>query len=327
MNKGKRIGLIIGTAILSIILVVVFSTVAVRSTTVKKSIDLGNKYLAEGNYKEAIIAFEKAIKIDSKNTDVKETLDVLYIYEEVVELIAEGEIDKAQEKLEEIKDMPKFDIIKEYVNEVEEEIEEIRLEENDQILERLNKEEVKNLNKELTQLGDAMTENYDRDDYDTTKLVHSIYVYVMKNNSLSELIQKEIINGEMYFTLTKEKIEEIAKKLFNVEIDHSKFVYDQTYELNVVDDKYASRIWFNEMLVDISIVDKITKVDKNTYSINFTQYTIDDYEYFEARDLIIEQNMLDKCMVIGTGIVEVKEEKVGDEVVYYFSKYQRSYNF
>ena len=123
MNKGKRIGLIIGTALLSIILVIIFSTVAVRSTTIKKSVDLGNKYLAEGNYEEAIIAFEKAIKIDSKNTDVKETLEVLYVYEEVVELIAEGEIDKAQEKLEEIKDMPKFDIIKDYVNEVEEELE------------------------------------------------------------------------------------------------------------------------------------------------------------------------------------------------------------
>ena len=61
MNKGKRLGLIIGTVILSIILVVTFSTVAVKSTTVKKSVELGNKYIAEGNYKEAIIAFEKAI--------------------------------------------------------------------------------------------------------------------------------------------------------------------------------------------------------------------------------------------------------------------------
>ena len=61
MNKGKRIGLIIGTSILSIILVIIFSTVAVKSTTVKKSVELGNKYIAEGNYKEAIIAFEKAI--------------------------------------------------------------------------------------------------------------------------------------------------------------------------------------------------------------------------------------------------------------------------
>ena len=123
MNKGKRLGMIIGTAILSIIIVVVFSTVAVRSNTVKKSVDLGNKYLAEGNYEEAIIAFEKAIKIDSKNTEVKETLDVLYIYEEVVELIAEGEIDKAQEKLEEIKDMPKFEIIKDMAESIEQVIE------------------------------------------------------------------------------------------------------------------------------------------------------------------------------------------------------------
>ena len=97
MNKGKRIGLIIGTAILSIILVVVFSTVAVRSTTVKKSVELGNKYIAEGNYKEAIIAFEKAINIDTKNKDVKETLDILYIYEEIDELVIAGDLTAAQE--------------------------------------------------------------------------------------------------------------------------------------------------------------------------------------------------------------------------------------
>ena len=123
MNKGKRIELIIGTAILSIILVVVFSTVVVRSNTVKKSVDLGNKYLAEGNYEEAIIAFEKAIKIDSKNTEVKETLDVLYIYEEINELVIAGDLTAAQTKLEEIKDMPKFDIIKDMAESIEQVIE------------------------------------------------------------------------------------------------------------------------------------------------------------------------------------------------------------
>ena len=123
MNKGKRIGLIIGTAILSIILVVVFSTVAVRSTTVKKSVELGNKYIAEGNYKEAIIAFEKAINIDTKNKDVKETLDILYIYEEIDELVTAGDLTAAQTKLEEIKDMPKFDIIKEMAESIEQVIE------------------------------------------------------------------------------------------------------------------------------------------------------------------------------------------------------------
>ena len=124
MNKGKRLGLIIGTVILSIILVVTFSTVAVKSTTVKKSVELGNKYIAEGNYKEAIIAFEKAINIDTKNKDVKETLDVLYIYEEIDELVIAGDLTVAQEKLEEIKDMPKFDIIKDMVENIKENIEE-----------------------------------------------------------------------------------------------------------------------------------------------------------------------------------------------------------
>ena len=79
MNKGKRLGLIIGTAILSIILVVVFSTVAVRSTTVKKSVKLGNKYIAEGNYKEAIIAFEKAINIDTKRKIAMAFLKLFFI--------------------------------------------------------------------------------------------------------------------------------------------------------------------------------------------------------------------------------------------------------
>ena len=86
--------------------------------------NLGNKYLSEGNYEEAIIAFEKAIKIDSKNTDVKETLDVLYIYQEIDELYIAGDLISAQEKLEEIKDMPKFDIIKDMVESIREDIEE-----------------------------------------------------------------------------------------------------------------------------------------------------------------------------------------------------------
>ena len=124
MNKSKRLGIIIGTAILSIILVVAFSTVAVRSTTVKRTVELGNKYISEGNYKEAIIAFEKAINIDSKNTDVKETLDILYIYKEIDQLVIAGDLTSAQEKLEEIKDMPKFDIIKDMVENIKENIEE-----------------------------------------------------------------------------------------------------------------------------------------------------------------------------------------------------------
>ena len=123
MNKAKRLGIIVGTSILSIILVVVLSVIAVRSNTVKKSVELGNKYIDEGNYKEAIIAFEKAINIDSKNTDVKETLDVLYIYEEIDKLVISGDLKTAQEKLEEIKNMKKFDGIKYMAESIEQVIE------------------------------------------------------------------------------------------------------------------------------------------------------------------------------------------------------------
>lgn len=123
MDKQKRKKLMIAMSIVLIILIIAFSTVAVRSSTAKKSIDLGNKYIIEGNYEQAIIAFEKAIKIDSKNTYVKETLDVLYTYEEIIELVEQGEVEKAQEKLEEIKEMPQFNIVKNPLKEVEDEIE------------------------------------------------------------------------------------------------------------------------------------------------------------------------------------------------------------
>ncbi len=45
------------------------SAVSVETMSVADYLDLGNKYLSEGNYEEAIIAFTAAIDIDPNNTD------------------------------------------------------------------------------------------------------------------------------------------------------------------------------------------------------------------------------------------------------------------
>lgn len=61
-------------------------------TTWQGQYDLGIRYLSEGNYEEAIIAFTVAIEIDPKNKDAYLGLAEVYI--------AQGEFDKAEEILE-----------------------------------------------------------------------------------------------------------------------------------------------------------------------------------------------------------------------------------
>ena len=61
-------------------------------TTWQGQYDLGIRYLSEGNYEEAIIAFTAAIEIDPKNKDAYLGLAEVYI--------AQGEFDKAEEILE-----------------------------------------------------------------------------------------------------------------------------------------------------------------------------------------------------------------------------------
>ena len=106
--------------ILTIIFIVGYYITTTKSSNIRKNLELANKYIAYGNYKEAIFKFENVINTDNKNIDAKQSLDILYAYEEVSELVAEDYITKAQEKIDEIKEMPKFYIIKYKIEEIEE---------------------------------------------------------------------------------------------------------------------------------------------------------------------------------------------------------------
>lgn len=68
-KKIISIGIII-TAIVILSSIVIYSSV-IKPQKYSEYLDLGNKYLLEGNYEEAILAFEKAIKIDEKSTEAR----------------------------------------------------------------------------------------------------------------------------------------------------------------------------------------------------------------------------------------------------------------
>lgn len=85
-----------GIAVLIYIVVAVTIVACTRSVSdkVNKQLDLGNKYLLENNYKEAILDFEKVIEIEPGNIEARIGLAKAYIGDE--------KLNKAKRILEEI---------------------------------------------------------------------------------------------------------------------------------------------------------------------------------------------------------------------------------
>ena len=118
-NKKSKRGIRVVLSSIVLITVIFMSAKVTRAATLKKALELGNKYLVENKYDEAIVEFEKVIKIDKKNSDIKDTLDILYVNREIGNLIAQGEYEKAQDKINEIKGLPKYEIINSVLSEKE----------------------------------------------------------------------------------------------------------------------------------------------------------------------------------------------------------------
>ena len=69
----KKLKIIIGLVAV-LLFITVLCAVTVRGeqkSRTKKQVELGNKYLSSGKYKEAVLAFEKAISIDKRNVDAR----------------------------------------------------------------------------------------------------------------------------------------------------------------------------------------------------------------------------------------------------------------
>ena len=58
----------------------------------KECLDLGQKYMTEMNYEEAIIAYNKALEVDPKNVEAYQALANIYEFQ--------GDIDQARSTME-----------------------------------------------------------------------------------------------------------------------------------------------------------------------------------------------------------------------------------
>ena len=83
MNKVfKKRNYILSAVLLSVILIVVIVLACrqvARSNEVKSSIEMGDRYLSELDYEQAVVAYQMALDIDAKN--VKANLGLAEAYE------------------------------------------------------------------------------------------------------------------------------------------------------------------------------------------------------------------------------------------------------
>lgn len=104
VNKRLRLLIFVAIIIPSVI-VVIISLNVFKNERIKRTINSGIQYLIEENYNEAIIEFEKVIKIDKNNTKIKEMLKLLYQYKNIEDLIINNNYKKAIEEIEAVKEI------------------------------------------------------------------------------------------------------------------------------------------------------------------------------------------------------------------------------
>ena len=117
MNKvittdKKRTTLIILTGLAVCIiaaLIISFAVAGGNDEKLQKQLDLGNKYLEEMDYEQALVAFEAALDIDPMNADAYLGIVEVYIrtneFEKALEIAKEGYEATGDERLKEKIDM------------------------------------------------------------------------------------------------------------------------------------------------------------------------------------------------------------------------------
>lgn len=167
-------------------------------------------------------------------------------------------------------------------------------------------------------------DGYDRETFDVEKIA------AISMQRAGELKYEEI-EGKYYFTADKAKVDEVAKNIFNVDIDTDK-LRDDLYEAIYVDSKpiafkdskYVIAAANGRMPGYVNLTDSITKGKDGIYKIEFTIYDTMDSEYIGRHGELIKKRDLTNCIISGNGVAEIKEEKIGGETIYYVTKYNEN---
>lgn len=202
MKVSKRVILIIASVLVLLIGGGVSYATNTPSARADRQLNLGNKYLQEGKYQEAILAFEKVIQIEPKNISARLGLGQAYI--------ATKEFVKAETVLKEVIGIDpnniqaREDLFKAYLTEG-------NLDEANAILEEISKIEP---NKDISTMRDELKTNYAPrfvDGYPKVKnvtqtsfdLVVKFYDtasldYLVLSHGSAAPTAEEISNGELY---------------------------------------------------------------------------------------------------------------------------------
>lgn len=122
VNKRLRL-LIILAIIISSLIGVIISLNDFKNERIRRTVNNGIKYLIEEDYNEAIIEFEKVIKIDKNNTKIKEMLKSLYQYKNIEDLIINNNYKKASKEIEAAKEIQNSEIMNNLIKKAEQKLE------------------------------------------------------------------------------------------------------------------------------------------------------------------------------------------------------------
>lgn len=123
MSTGKKVGLIV--AIMLVVICTVIGSITVigqaKNSKYQDNVDMGIKYVLDGDYESAILAFEKAIKIDDKKPEAEEYVKLINTYMELEKAYENGDFDKVAQLIEKINGMNNSNLFSDKVSNIADE--------------------------------------------------------------------------------------------------------------------------------------------------------------------------------------------------------------
>ena len=245
-NKKKIAGIGIISAIIVMLSSIFIYASVVKPQKYSEYIDLGNKYLLEENYEEAILAFEKAIKIDAKSTEARVGAAKAYI--------GNKELDKAIEILEEAQELDKTNetLLKEILEILNEIDSDVAYEFLDRFIEEKGENNISSDIKEILELSKDIPDGFNANPK-PGKYVQPISVKL-------KLDKMKVGHSYYYTTDGTEPNKEAIKYRGNIDIKETTTIKVIGYNKN----NESSKVITLEYIIDSNIINDVKDLVKES---------------------------------------------------------------